>query len=393
MMRRLAPLLLALLLLAACRPATAPPVSPAPTRTPAVRLPSPGYGFEAYLWWKEEIATRDLGLIREAGFTWVKQTFAWRDIELEQGKFDWSRADRVVFLATEVFTHNLIIRLDREPWWDRLDYPLDQGIAAGPPRTLEHFFEFCGVIAARYRGKVAAYQVWNEPNLAREWGGQTPDAARYVEMLKGCYAAIKRADPRALVISAGLSPTGNGPPAAIPDDQYLEQMYRAGAAPYFDLLGLHAPGFRAAPETPPGLVAQVPELGGQRFFAFRHVEDMRAIMLRYGDADKQVAILEFGWTSDPVNKDYAWFAVDELTKAAYMVRAFEWARNHWSPWIGPMIALSLPQYDWKPENEQYWWSVIEPAYPETRRRPAFDALARMEKRTADGEPQTAVSPR
>jgi hypothetical protein len=380
MMRRFASLLFALAVLADCRPIASVSTTPAaPTRTPVARLPSPGYGFEAYLWWKEEVATRDLGLIREAGFTWVKQTFAWRDIELEKGKYDWLRADRVVFLATEVFTHNLIIRLDREPWWDRFDYPLDQGIAAGPPRDLANFFDFCGVIASRYRGKVAAYQVWNEPNLAREWGGQTPDAARYVEMLKGCYTAIKRADPGALVISAGLSPTGNGPPAAIPDDQYLQQMYRAGAAPYFDLLGVHAPGFRAAPESSPSLVAQVPELGGQRFFAFRHVEDMRAIMLRNGDADKQVAILEFGWTSDPVNKDYAWFAVDERTKADYMVRAFAWARNNWSPWIGPMIALSMPQFDWTPENEQYWWSVIEPAYPETRRRPAFDALKAMPK--------------
>jgi polysaccharide biosynthesis protein PslG len=380
-MRRFAWLLVVLLMvLGACKPAAAPPQLPVPTRASAARLPSPGYGFEAYLWWKEEIATRDLGLIREAGFTWVKQTFAWRDIEVAKGNYDWSRADRVVFLATEVFTHNLIIRLDREPWWDRSDYPLDQGIAAGPPRHLENLFDFCGVIAARYKGKVAAYQVWNEPNLAREWGGQTPDAARYVAMLKGCYAAIKRADPAALVISAGLSPTGNGPPAAVPDDVYLRQMYQTGAAPYFDLLGLHAPGFRASPEASPELVAQVPELGGQRFFAFRHVEDMRNIMVANGDADKQVAILEFGWTSDTVNKDYAWFAVDEDTKAAFMVRAFDWAHNFWSPWIGPMIALSMPQYDWVPENEQYWWSVIEPAYPETRPRPAYHALKAMRKR-------------
>lgn len=367
-----------LLTLAACvQPA---PVSvPTATRHPVVQLPSPGYGFEAYLWWKEEVATRDLGLIREAGFNWVKQTFAWRDIEIEKGKYDWSRADRVVFLATEVFTHSLIIRLDREPWWDRFEYPLDQGIASGPPKSLDNFFDFCGVIAARYAGKIAAYQIWNEPNLAREWGGQTPHPARYVEMLKGCYGAIKRADPRALVISAGLSPTGNGPPAAMPDEQYLIEMYKAGAAPYFDVLGVHAPGFRASPETSPDEVARTKELGGQRFFSFRHVEDMRAIMVRNGDAAKQVAVLEFGWTTDKVNPSYAWFAVDEETKARYMTGAFAWAKTHWSPWIGPMIALSIPQYDWKPDNEQYWWAVIDPVYPQTVTRPAYDALKRMPK--------------
>ena len=354
-----------------------PPPEPTPTSYPRARTESPGYGFEAYLWWKPEIATRDLGLVRDAGFDWVKQTFAWRDIELEKGRYDWSRADDVVFLAGH-FGLKLMVRLDRDPFWDRA-YPDGPGIASGPPKNLRNFTEFCGVIAARYRGKVAAYQVWNEPNLAREWGGRAPNPAEYVDMLRGCYAAIKQADAGALVISAGLAPTGNGPPEAMPDTEYLAGMYEAGAAPYFDLLGLHAPGFRAPPEASPDDVAGSKEWGGQRFFAFRHVEDMRAAMARYGDAHKQVAILEFGWTTDRVNPSYAWFAVDEELKADYMVRAYQYAREHWRPWIGPMIALSLPQFDWTPQSEQYWWAVIDPAYPTTITRPAYDALKAMPK--------------
>jgi polysaccharide biosynthesis protein PslG len=378
---RLSPCLLVIvLLLAGCAASAQSPTSvPAPTATsyPRARVESPGYGFEAYLWWKPEIATRDLGLIRGAGFKWVKQTFAWRDIEVEKGKYDWSRADETVFLAGH-FDLKLMIRLDREPWWDR-SYTDAPGIAGGPPGNLSNWSNFCGVIASRYRGKVAAYEVWNEPNLAREWGGKPPNAAEYVEMLRDCYIAIKAADPAALVISAGLAPTGDGLPNAIPHAEYLEQMYKAGAAPYFDLLGVHAPGFKASPETSPDEVARSPELGGQRFFSFRQVEDMRAIMEKYGDANKQVAILEFGWTTDPVHKDYAWFAVDEQTKAQYMVRAYEWARTHWQPWIGPMIALSLPQFDWTPDNEQYWWAVIDPVYPNTVTRPAYEALKAMQK--------------
>jgi hypothetical protein len=353
--------------------------TPVPTYTsyPRALVDSPGYGFEAYLWWKPEIATRDLGLIRGAGFGWVKQTLAWRDIELEKGKYDWSHADNIVMLAQH-FNLKLLVRLDRDPYWDRT-YPDGKGIAAGPPRSLDNFFNFCGVIAARYRGRVPAYQVWNEPNLAREWGGQPPNAADYVTLLSGCYKAIKAADPNALVISAGLAPTGNGLPEAIPDTQFLEQMYHAGAAPYFDLLGVHAPGFKAAPEVSPDEVAKTPSLGGERFFAFRHVEDMRAIMEQHGDGAKQVAVLEFGWTTDPIHTDYAWFAVDEQTKAQYMVRAFEWAKAHWQPWIGPMIALSMPQFDWTPDNEQYWWAVIDPVYPNAKTRPAYDALKAMPK--------------
>jgi hypothetical protein len=356
-----------------------PTATPAPTATsyPRTRVESPGYGFEAYLWWKPEVATRDLGLIRDAGFGWVKQTFAWRDIELDKGKYDWSHADEAVMLVQH-FNLKMLVRLDRDPWWDRT-YTDNGSIASGPPRNLDNFSHFCGMVAARYKGKISAYQVWNEPNLSREWGGQAPNPVEYVALLKGCYQAIKAADPAALVISAGLAPTGNGLPSAIPDTQYLEQMYQAGAAPYFDLLGVHAPGFKAAPETSPDEVANTPALGGARFFAFRHVEDMRAIMEKHGDTAKQIAILEFGWTTDPIHKDYAWFAVDEQTKAQYMVRAFEWAKAHWQPWIGPMIALSMPEFDWTEQNEQYWWSVIDPVYPYTKTRPAYDALKKMPK--------------
>ncbi|MGI6207473.1 MAG: hypothetical protein ACOYEW_04595, partial [Anaerolineae bacterium] len=59
---------------------SAPPaVAEAPRGLP---MDSPEYGMQAFLWWRPETAHRDLGLIRDAGFTWVKQNFGWRDIEL-----------------------------------------------------------------------------------------------------------------------------------------------------------------------------------------------------------------------------------------------------------------------------------------------------------------------
>ncbi|NIN65171.1 MAG: hypothetical protein GTO63_10820, partial [Anaerolineae bacterium] len=47
----------------------------------------------------------------------------------------------------------------------------------------------------------------------------------------------------------------------------------------------------------------------KRIYCFRHVEDLRQIMVGNGDGDKQIALLEFGWTSDPVHPEYAWFRV------------------------------------------------------------------------------------
>ena len=65
-------------------------------------------------------------------------------------------------------------------------------------------------MAARYKGKIRAYQIWNEANLAREWDGKAPNAKEYVDMLRLTYQAIKKADPNAVVINGGLSPTTAG---------------------------------------------------------------------------------------------------------------------------------------------------------------------------------------
>jgi len=328
---------------------------------------------QAFLWWHEEAAIRDLGLISDAGFGWVKQQVGWRDVEgIVKGNYDWYFTDRIVAEA-EQFGLNVLFRLDRQPVWA---LPPD-GARTGPVENPQDYGDFCHAIAGRYRGRVQAYQVWNEPNLAREWEDCPPDPAGYVELLRACYIGIKTADPDALVISAGLSPTGNGPPDAMPDIEYLVAMYEAGAAPYFDLLGVHAPGFLYPPEISPDEVGKKHD--GHRFFCFRHVEDAREVMLRYGDGDKQIAVLEMGWTTDLVHPSYAWFAVTEEQKAEYLVRAFRYAEENWSPWIGLMTVISIADTRWTEEDEQYWWAITEPDWPETRVRPAYEALREMEK--------------
>lgn len=361
--------------LAPLPPATpSPSPFPTPTSWPRVRLGSPEYGMVAFLWWREEVADRDLNLIRDAGFSWVRQNVHWIDVELYKGGFDWRYSDRIVRQVRERGLH-LLFRLHGLPRPGWVSLPDDPTL----PVPVEDFADFCSAVATRYRGQVRAYQVWNEPNLAREWEGKLPNPEGYVRLLRACYIAIKQADPDALVVSAGMAPTGTGLPAAIPDTDYFIGMYEGGAAPYFDLLGVHAAGFAAPPEVSPEEAATNPAYGGQRFFCFRHAEDIREIMVRYGDGEKQVAITEMGWTSNPIHPEYAWFAVTEEQKADYLVRAFRYAREHWQPWVGPMFVLAIANHDWTPDEEQYWWAITEPGWPITVVRPAYEALKSMER--------------
>ncbi|HOU39820.1 MAG TPA: hypothetical protein PK829_01005 [Promineifilum sp.] len=384
---------LVLLLLAGCTsllgPAAPPPTATPPTATPptatplptdllgdepvVMSFPSPDYGIHVFMWWKPDTALRDLGLVQAMGFTWVKQKFPWREVEgIEKGQYDWYRTDYIVE-QTERAGLKLIVRLDQQPYWSE---PADnQWQENGPPGNLADFGDYCGAVAGRYRGRIGAYQVWNEPNLTREWGNRPPDPVAYTALLRVCYTAIKAADPDAIVVSAGLAPTGTNSAEAMPDTDFLQGMYDAGAAAYFDVLGVNAPGYKAPPELSPA-DAEAPEYGGGRWFAFRHVEDMRALMVANGDGRKQVAILELGWTLDQVNPDYAWHAVDEATQAAYLVRAYQYAAAHWQPWVGLMTTIYIADWEWTPENEQWWWAIV---LPDGTPRPAYDALRDMPK--------------
>jgi hypothetical protein len=116
-------------------------------------------------------------------------------------------------------------------------------------------------------------------------------------------------------------------------------------------------------------------------YTFRYPEDIRALMLANGDGDKQIAITEMGWTSDQVNPNYAWYAVTEQQKADYLVRAYQYAKAHWSPWIGLMSAIYIADPGWTEKDEQYWWAITRPTKPGDPADvlPAYEALKKMSK--------------
>jgi hypothetical protein len=95
-------------------------------------------------------------------------------------------------------------------------------------------------------------------------------------------------------------------------------------------------------------------------FYFRRVEQLRDVQVKNGDGDRQIWLLEFGWTSDSVHPQYRWFAVSETKKAQNIVSAFLYARQHWSPWIGVMSLWNLPDPNWTPDDEQFWWGITTP---------------------------------
>jgi hypothetical protein len=351
--------------------------SPAPSPLPGARIVSTDPAIHIFLWGNTATTARDLQLAKSGGFHWVKQRFEWRNIEgKNKGNFEWSEPDRIVDAISQTDL-KIVARVDDQPQWasSRIQWP-----GYGPPDNLNDWTDFLTALASRYKGRIQAYEVWNEPNLDREWGGSTPSADAYTTMLKASYQAIKAADPQALVISAGMSPTTTNNEHAIPDMLFIQKMYEDGARDYFDILGVHAAGWKADPCADPAVVAQSPELTNndpsppdlKRIYAMRHVEDVRVLMVQQGDANKQMSVLEMGWTTDArPNSQYAWFAVDRDQQAKNMVGAFQCARQNWQPWMGLMTVIYIPDPHWTQADEQYWWSITN---PDGSPRPAYTAL-------------------
>lgn len=87
-----------------------------------------------------------------------------------------------------------------------------------------------------------AIEIWNEPNIDREWPAGQISGANYTAMLSAAYTAIKQVNPNVMVISAAPAPTGAEaafPGRVVNDDNFLAQMMAAGAINYMDCVGVH----------------------------------------------------------------------------------------------------------------------------------------------------------
>jgi polysaccharide biosynthesis protein PslG len=373
-------------------PAAVPSASPAAAASPSAvaatangRIPLADPAVHVFLWGTGDDNTKlDLDLAKNGGFRWVKQRFEWRNIEAKaKGRFEWNEPDRIL-AAVEAHDLKVIARVDNQPQWasSSVVWP-----GTGPPDNLSDWTDYLSALAARYKGRIQAYEIWNEPNIDREWGNKSPDPAAYTDMLKASYKAIKAADPDAIVATAGLSPTTTQNAQAIRDIDFYQGMYRAGAKGHFDALGANAAGFKAPPCTDPAQVAADPQLSNpgdnsppevKRVYAFRHVEDVRKVMVENGDRDKQIVVLETGWTTDPrPDSPYKWHAVTQQQQATYLVDAFKCARDNWSPWIGFLSVIYIADPNWTQSQEQYWWSITN---PDGSPRPAYTALQELFRR-------------
>ena len=188
--------------------------------TPATTGPAPsslGVGFElgGHV---DSFSYPDL--MRGAGMKWVKRQFVWQG-EGPEALQGW---------ISQAHSNNFKILLGITG---------DPTLGGNPQQYYQNFANFLAGVA---RLNPDAIEVWNEPNLDRQWPAGQISGGNYTQMLRAAFTAIRAANPNVLIISAAPSPTGMEgamPGRVVNDDNFLRQMEAAGAASAMDCLGIH----------------------------------------------------------------------------------------------------------------------------------------------------------
>ena len=288
---------------------------------------------------------RSLELTRELGAGTITQFFPWAYVERQKGQYSWEQTDRIIRHARNQGLR-IIARMGLVPGWAR---PAEHSTLNHlPEASFDDFANFAAAFASRYIDQVDHFIIWNEPNLSFEWGYRPVDAAAYARLLRAVYPRVKDANPRAVVLAGALAPTNEmrGSPAGLNEMDYLREMYRHGAADYFDALALHTYGFRHLPEAEPAADS----------LNFRRVELLREIMVAHGDGEKRAFISEFGWNDHP-----RWAsAVRPSQRLAYTIRAFEYAAEHWH-WVERLCLWAL-RYPAATQRYPDYFTLISPDF-------------------------------
>jgi hypothetical protein len=346
------------------------------------------YGVNTFLQNEVEPQKREeaMRLIAAAGFKWIRQEFAWEDIEIHgKGDFEdrrhqpaksaWAKYDHIVDLA-EKYDLRIMARLSNPPAWTRA---LTNTVGPfAPPDDLADFGDFVETLVTRYRGRIPTYQIWNEPNIYPEWGEYPINAAAYVALLKEGYSRVKGVDPQAIVVMGALAATievdrvrrydPNGWPASpggLSDVLFLQQMYDAGAAPYFDVLAMQGYGLWSGPTD---------RRMQPRVLNFSRPLYVRDVMVRNGDAHKAIWLSELGWNSVPPDSDlpplYGRVTLEQ--QARYAALAYQRLEAEW-PWLGVGFYWFFKQADdrERDSNAQYYFRLVEPDF---RPLPVYAAL-------------------
>ena len=292
-------------------------------------------------------------LARQGGFNVISAFVAWSAVEPSRGQYLFEQKDQWSQPVANDLTNvvntaqkngmKVGLRLDSPPQW------AGGAVYALNPTDVQDYVYH----AVHHAGGAIAYvEVFNEMNLPIEWGTTPIDPAAYVKILAAAYTGAKQADPNVVVVSAAPSQRTGGLGGTMEDVDWLNGLYDAGGAAYFDALGVHAYIGNQDPAADPTTCTPM---------CFRDIELYRQVMEQRGDSGKRAMITEFG-TLEQASVDlgpYAWMELPADQRADYLVQALHMATTQYNWLMGATVfnldyaSSSLPA-----NSERPWFSLL-----------------------------------
>lgn len=318
------------------QPTATSPVVSTPEATPMPQLPGldrERVGVQVYYNMDVDSWNQVMYHVSQMGFRWMKLQVNWAFLQPDGPEtFNW------LFQLFEMHVerakrqgYKILLSVAKAPSWARSVQ--DQDGPPDDPQALADFLTFM-LNDTKIGQSIDAIEIWNEPNLIREWNGNLEfSGAGYMQLFRPAYDAIRAYSPNMLIVSAGLAPTGNIPDVSIRHEIFLQQMYDAGLGSYSDIIiGAHPYGWANAPDV------RCCDPGDDRgwdddphFFFLDNLEMTYEVMARNGHGDLEVWGTEFGygtWEGYPTDPPEFWmYYVTPELQEQYTLRALEIAQD------------------------------------------------------------------
>jgi len=274
-------------------------------------------GIQTHLLWgdvDDAQMRHQLDLVKASGAKMTRVDVGWASLQQDgpNGYSTWylEKIDRLVAAADQRGVSLLMTFMNSPCWASTAPESLKQGCAGSwwdrgvmgyAPSDPQAYARALAFLAARYGDKVAAWEVWNEPNHPDFFRASDP-AGAYARLLKAAYPAVKAAQPRATVIGGSLSQS---------DYAFAQKLYALGIKGSFDAFSVHPYSDDVSPLDARSTI-------DPRYSFVRGVPKIREVMLRNGDS-RPIWLTESGWSTATLRTPDPWRnGVSEVTQAAFM---------------------------------------------------------------------------
>ncbi|MEH3129126.1 MAG: cellulase family glycosylhydrolase [Mycolicibacterium neoaurum] len=220
-----------------------------------------------------------------------------------EADLDWAKLDQIVYEADRRGMGILGV-LQWSP-----DWATDGPTGSGHPSDVQDFADFAAAVADRYRDKITAYEVWNEPNASFFWNPIDP--VEYTRLLQATYTSLKSVSPDITVVGAVVSATLTWGDATMNAVDFVEAMYAAGADGFFDAISIHPYNFDTK-------FSEQDDLDWRELMPLFQIQKIRELMDQHqqpGEEQLKIWISEYGLPTSVVTPEKQLAFITDLLNA------------------------------------------------------------------------------